>query len=99
MIRDVERSRNGVCGLRRAFEEAGAESNLMTLWEVPTQEQRWVTGMIKFRVKNEGLHIIGDAPQHVHGNLEILFDGETYQFGANCACILGWNAFVTFPIW
>jgi len=52
----------GVFGLRRAFEEAGAQAVLMSLWPVPDQERQelmtrfytqWLSGKDKFEALRE----------------------------------------------
>lgn len=46
-------------------------------------------GMLEFQVKKLSLHSAADAAEHIYGSLEILFDGEIYQFGGD-GCLQSW---------
>ena len=81
-IRDSE----GVFGLRRALQEAGAESVLMSMWSVPSVETRelmtafyvkWLSG----EDKHQALH---EAQKEMRDKVKARFAGQDrpYYWGA-----------------
>jgi tetratricopeptide (TPR) repeat protein len=79
------RGGEGVFGLRRALQEAGAESVLMSMWSVPDQEtqelmtlfyQKWIGG----EEKHEALR---EAQNELRGRVKTRYGGDlAYYWGA-----------------